>query len=415
MLAPASLDCKDDHQMQNAPLVCDVLIVGGGPAGLSVAATLPDDVSSVIVHQDHEIGLPVRTSGGSWLKDVERLGIPSDFYNIVRRAEAFSDGAHSVIPTGDETVVILDTARLYKWLASLSDHKNRRLFTATKFLTTRKQDDGTFLSDIRSRDGSVWQITSKFVVDGSGWHNAVLRALGLGEKPVRLGVGTEYEYPLGDNPPDRAIVFVGSKAPSGYGWAFPTAHDTIRVGVGVIQPETDASPRKMLDEVVADPELLARYGLSLEGEPEVHSGILPSVPFDPVLVIGNVVRVGDSANVATPTLGEGIRQTIELSRIAGEAIGKALKTGSRRPLKAYERRARRMLKRDYKWGYLVNTRYTQFTQERWNQAVRRIGSIGPEGAVAILRSEFSNKKIALMTWAGMRAYARSRLRRLRRG
>jgi digeranylgeranylglycerophospholipid reductase len=61
--------------MDTPSLSCDVLIVGGGPAGLSVAAALPDDVSSVIVHQDQEIGRPVRTSGGSWLKDVERLGI----------------------------------------------------------------------------------------------------------------------------------------------------------------------------------------------------------------------------------------------------------------------------------------------------------------------------------------------------
>ena len=30
--------------MVEAPLTCDVLIVGGGPAGLSVASRLPDDV-----------------------------------------------------------------------------------------------------------------------------------------------------------------------------------------------------------------------------------------------------------------------------------------------------------------------------------------------------------------------------------
>ncbi|MDC1320213.1 FAD-dependent monooxygenase [bacterium] len=54
-------------------LECEVLIVGGGPAGLSVAATLPDHVSTIIVHQDAEIGKPVRTSGGCWLDDVEPL------------------------------------------------------------------------------------------------------------------------------------------------------------------------------------------------------------------------------------------------------------------------------------------------------------------------------------------------------
>ena len=36
--------------MDDKTLSCDVLIVGGGPAGLSVASTLPDDVKTVIVH-----------------------------------------------------------------------------------------------------------------------------------------------------------------------------------------------------------------------------------------------------------------------------------------------------------------------------------------------------------------------------
>ncbi|OIP86765.1 MAG: hypothetical protein AUK37_02725 [Rhodobacterales bacterium CG2_30_65_12] len=396
--------------MDATPLSCDVLIVGGGPAGLSVAAALPDDVTCVIVHQDKEIGRPVRTSGGSWLKDVERLGIPSEMYNVVRRADAYADKAHAEIPLGDETVVILDTARLYKWLAAQSDHKNRKLLLATKFLTTRRRGDGLFESDIRARDGAIRQVVSRFLVDGSGWHSAVLTALGLGEKPGRLGVGTEYEYPIGSNPPDRAIVFVGTKVPSGYGWAFPTATGTIRVGTGVIQPDTDANSRQLLDGVVGNPKLLRRYGLKLDGPPiEVHSGILPSVAYTPNLVFGNVIRVGDSANFATPTLGEGIRQCIELGRVAGQALGLAVKTGKSAPLKAYERAARRQLARNYKWGFLVNTRYAGFTPKHWNAAVRRIGAAGPDAAVAVLRSEFGRRKIALMSWNLARTWLRKRL------
>lgn len=395
----------------DSPLSCEVLIVGGGPAGLSVAAALPDDVACIVVHQDKEIGRPVRTSGGSWLKDVTRLGIPPDMYQILHQAEAYADRAHSHIPLGDETVVNLNTPRLYKWLAGQSDHKNRQLLLATKFLTTRQRSDGLYLSDIRGRDGVVRQVVSRYLVDGSGWHSAVMTALGLGEKPERLGVGTEYEYPIGANPPDRAIVFVGSAVPSGYGWAFPTPDGTIRVGVGVIQPDTDANPRKLLDAVVSNPELLAHYGLDLSGTPEVHSGILPSVAYETQLVYGNVIRVGDSANFATPTLGEGIRQCIELGRVAGEALGRAIKTGRPGALKAYERRARRQFSRNYKWGFLVNTRCTQFTQQQWNAAVRRIGHAGPDAAVAVLRSEYGWKKVARMSWVVAKGLVRKRLLR----
>lgn len=399
--------------MNDTTIHCDVLIVGGGPAGLSVAANLPDDVRVVIVHQDREIGLPVRTSGGCWMEDVERLGIPEGMYNQLNTNEAFSDKAHTHIPMGKTVPVILDTPRLYKWLAQQSDHKDRKLLLGTKFLTTQHRPDGQYESTIRGRDLPYEKVVSSYIVDGSGWHFAVLEALGLTSKPQRLAVGTEYEYPLGKNAPDRGVVFFGKKVLAGYGWAFATAQGTLRVGVGVIQPDTETSPRDLLDAVIADKAYVKRLGLSLEGVPIVHSGILPSIPYDDRLVYGRVIRVGDSANFATPTMGEGIRVCIDLGRYLGEQLGKAIKTGSDRPLRVYERTCRRKLKRDYKWGFIVNSRAARYRPKDWDNAVRRMGTVGPEAIVATLRGEFPRAKIARMVLTFTRIYLRSRMRRVR--
>lgn len=399
--------------MDGNTITCDVLIVGGGPAGLSVASTLPDDIKTVIVHQDQEIGLPVRTSGGCWMQDVERLGIPDGMYQRMRTQEAFSDKEHASISLGDAIPVILDTPRLYQWIAQQSDHKDRTLLLGTKFLSAYQRDDGLYESKIRARDNAYNRVISKYIVDGSGWHFAVLDALGLAKKPKRLAVGTEYEYPLGDNTPDRAIVFFGNKVPSGYGWAFGTVQGTLRVGVGVIQPDTDKSPRDLLDAVVKDQPYIDRLGLKLEGEPIVHSGILPSVAYDDRLVFGNVIRVGDSANFATPTMGEGIRICIELGRLLGEQLGIAVKTGRHRPLKVYEHRCRRKLGRDYKWGFLVNTRAAKYTHKQWDAAVRRMGHLGPDALVATFRGEFPLLKIAKIVLTIVKPYIRSRMRRFR--
>lgn len=399
--------------MGDRTLTCDVLIVGGGPAGLSVASTLPDDVSTVIVHQDREIGLPVRTSGGCWLQDVERLGIPDAMYRRMRMIEIFSDNEHVTVPVSDVIPVILDTPRLYKWLAQQSDHKDRKLLLETKFLSARQRDDGLYESTVRARDNACDRIVSTYIVDGSGWHFAVLESLGLARKPERLAVGCEYEYKLGDNQADRLVTFFGEKVPAGYGWAFCTAQDTLRIGVGVIQPDTHQSPRSLLDGVIGDRDYLDRLGLKLGEDRIVHSGILPSVVYDDRLVFGNVIRVGDSANFATPTIGEGIRVCIELGRMLGEQLGKAVRTGRHGPLKTYERRCRRLLKRNYKWGFLVNTRAAKYTPEQWNASVRRMGLVGPDALVATFRGEFSTAKIASLLVTLTRPFIRSRLRRIR--
>lgn len=138
------------------------------------------------------------------------------------------------------------------------------------------------------------------------------------------------EYPLDPNSPDRGLILFGSKLPAGYGSIFATAQGTLRIGVGVIQPDTDKSPRDLLDTVVTDTAYVARLGLRLEGDPIVHSGILPSIAYEKRFVFGRVIRVGDGANFATPTAGEGIRICIDLGYELGDQLGKAVKTGSDR-------------------------------------------------------------------------------------
>ncbi len=391
---------------------CEILIVGGGPAGLSVASTLPDDMSCIVVHQDREIGLPVRTSGGSWLDDVQRLGIPEDLYLPIRQSDAFTGGIGVTINLGPHVPVILHTERLYKWLAGLSDHKARQLWLGCKFTDTRQERDGRYRSTIRDRDGRLREVRSRFIVDASGWHSAVLTSLGLARKPERLALGIEYEYPLGRNRPDRALIFVGDEVPSGYGWGFPTLDGTFRLGVGIISPDTDASPRKVLDALLAT-GLEQRFGLDLSGEYTTHGGILPSVPFEGKMLFGNVIRVGDSANFATPTVGEGIRVCIEFGRLLGEALGRTARTGRRWPLRRYEWRVRRRLQIDYALGFVVNRRGATFTQAHWNRTVDRLGRLDPDAVAAILKSEFPPGKILRMGWHTALAHSRARLRRLR--
>src|SRR5579871_2565561 len=64
----------------------DVIIAGGGPAGLAAAEALGKrGCSALVLEQNHEIGSPIRTSGGSFIDELEALGIPADLYHPIRR------------------------------------------------------------------------------------------------------------------------------------------------------------------------------------------------------------------------------------------------------------------------------------------------------------------------------------------
>lgn len=370
----------------------DILIVGGGPAGLSVSAQLTG-LSSVLVHQDREIGKPVRTSGGSWLKDVQRLGIPEDLYQRVTQMDVYSDTRHLPVDIAAAPAVVLDITRLYQWLAAQA---TSQIHCATKFLRTEKDAQG-YLSTVRTPGKGEWQIRSRQIVDASGWHCIVLESLGLNTKPARDAVGIEYEYPVEGLDMNRAILFFGSFALAGYGWAFPTNYGTLRLGVGVIRPVSDASPKDMMNALLASGEL-DRMGLPSPKGAHVNAGTIPSIPYEKQLVYGDIIRVGDSANMATPTLGEGLRVVIEQGRLLGDALSKR----SPAALTIWERNAARTLALKYKVGFWVNQAAAAYTVQNWERSLDRMAKLPPAELMDYFRNDFSTgmiiRRVSLLIW-----------------
>src|SRR6266853_6725126 len=68
------------------PGAYDALIAGGGPAGLAAAETLARrGCSALVLEQSHEIGSPIGTSGGSFIDELDSLGIPASLYHPIAR------------------------------------------------------------------------------------------------------------------------------------------------------------------------------------------------------------------------------------------------------------------------------------------------------------------------------------------
>lgn len=284
--------------------------------------------------------------------------------------------------------VVLSIQRLYQYLNSLSDRKNRKLYTSTKFISTKSLRGGGYQSEVR--DGGIHRsIISEYIVDASGWSAAVLVSLCEVKKPARIGIGFEYEFKESKNPKNKAILFVGSQyTKSGYGWVFPTNEETIKVGIGIINPDSDISPRKQLERFINE-NAYSKLGLILGKDFTVNSGVIPAVEFDTRLVFGNIVRAGDSANLATPIAGEGIRMAIKYGRILGECLTEAIRSKSNSSLRMYEKRCSSELRLNYRVGLAANLRVSRYDDRKWDSSVRKISRVSENDVISLLRSEFS--------------------------
>src|SRR5579864_8098466 len=69
----------------------DAIIAGGGPAGLAAAESLAKrGCSALVLEQNHEIGSPIRTSGGSFIDELEALSIPAALFHPISRVRFLS-------------------------------------------------------------------------------------------------------------------------------------------------------------------------------------------------------------------------------------------------------------------------------------------------------------------------------------
>jgi digeranylgeranylglycerophospholipid reductase len=368
----------------------DVVVVGGGPAGLSAASeAAAAGLRVVVLERGHAIGEPVRTSGGSFIKPLRALGIPDDCWHPVHTIRVIGPTTEAAKHFRRARGCVLDVRRTYQWLAQRAVDNGAEIRLRAHVESVVR--DGGRVAGVKVRDpfrGS-YVLDARAVVDASGHTGFVARESGLRPGNDRSAVGMELELHAPGYDQDEAVFWLGDDvAPGGYGWAFPVGNRRVRLGVGVVRPESAAEPRVLLDGL-----LDAFRALTTPGSPispiEMHSGLMPVLsPKAATLVADGLVVVGDAAGQGSTLLGEGIRYAIVAGRLAGRAMADAKGDFSPRGLASYPRQWRRQMGRDMAISYAVNTRICNYHDADWDRAIRRLERLRPTQAARVFASDF---------------------------
>ncbi len=379
------------------PILTDILVVGGGPAGLSAAFSAASKGASVmLVHKDELIGRPVRTSGGSWESDMVNLGIPGHLYHRIKTLRVYSPNKECGAKFDRDPLVLMNVTEVYNHLADLARSAGARVHCGTRFLGITAMSADRIECLIGDAEGEK-TVSAAFVVDASGHSRAVLSAAGKSGPPKRFGLGVEYVFENAGMDPEQVMVFLGERcAPAGYGWVFPTNKNTICVGMGVIRPDTSASPAALLDNLLGSARSRGQ-GLRLGRLIERRAGIIPADGAAASFVHGRIVSVGDSAGQALPLIGEGIRYSIDGGRKVGQVLAEALKHPSdySSRLRGYQEWWDRKHRSAFSIAQSINLRLAAKRDADWDESVEGVSKIPLEITASLLRMRFSVKRAAL--------------------
>src|SRR3989454_1248164 len=371
---------------------CDVLIVGGGPAGLAAAeAAATEGIETLVLERQHEIGYPIHTSGGSWVRDMQALNIPQTLYHPINRVIFVSPQREVPLDYHSAVACVVDVRGLYQHLAS-------RAIAAGAQLRVRHTVEQTLLEDGRicgvaakNHIGERITVRSAVTIDASGFSRHVGVRTEMGKAFRRYGYGAEYDMYAPHYPQDELYLIMGSRfAPRGYAWAFPHGDGRVRLGVGVIHPDCDDDARIYLDSIIRDvPQLTEKFK---DASPiEFHTGLFPSEgPFERFSRDG-LLLAGDAGGHGSTLVGEGIRFAIYSGQMAGTIAAEAVKAGNTSAafLERFDKKWRGRFGRDMDISYMINKRIANYSDEKWDAALDLMKRLTPPQVAQALRGDFN--------------------------
>jgi len=296
----------------------DVLIVGGGPAGSTLAWALRDSGLTVTILDKQTFPRDKVCAGWVTPAVMEELQIDLDEYARGRTLQPISGFRVSQLGKKQVETHYQDNPVSYgirrrEFDDYLLQRSGAELLLGQAFKTLQRQDHAWLVND---------DIKASLVVGAGGHFCPVARAVGakLG-RHEQVVAAQEIEFQM--TPEQQRQCRVDERIPelfftpdlTGYGWVFRKG-DFLNIGLG------REDNHKLSEHVQAFCHFLKQQGKIPQDTPEKFHGhaylLYPHALRD--VVKDGLLLIGDAAGLAYPQSGEGIRPAVESALLAAEVI-----------------------------------------------------------------------------------------------
>ncbi len=373
----------------------DIVIVGGGPAGLSAAySAARKKATTIVLEKDDSIAQNIRTSGVSWIDDIKRFEIPEKYYNPIKNFRIISPSKDVLLRGNSPKSCVLDVRATYQYLATLAAKEGAEISVRSEVQSVKLSPSNKITGVVAVTPKGRLDFDSKLVIDASGFNSIVARRSGYAYNWSRYGIGVEYECYCENIDPETWILMVGNKySDAGYAWIFPISNHRVRIGTGVGRPESLSNPIKKLNTLIEN-KIKPLDELKNIQPIEYHYGFIPNEGARKTTIFDGLLLVGDSAGQANPLVLEGIRFAIEFGRVAGEIGAASLSKGcTKESLQKYEKFWKDRVDSKIKSSLKVQTRWLKMSDDAWDREVEIIRQMGFEDFLDFIKAQFTTSKM----------------------